>query len=186
MGENQHRQKETVVHWGGLFRKIAQLLQQRWQQKWIIILKALFPQKLSDMSFTNPTSTVGLQLLNLRLLKVMLSCVNDGATTIKPGRQTTGNARVIWSRESSFALFPTLGRVYVWRTLEEAHNTECLIPTVKHGGGSVMVWAAMPWYSATPIITLHGRITAREYVDRLGNQVHPTIQTLFPNNDAVF
>jgi hypothetical protein len=23
-------------------------------------------------------------------------------------------------------------------------------------------------------------------VDRLGNQVHPTIQTLFPNNDAVF
>jgi hypothetical protein len=23
-------------------------------------------------------------------------------------------------------------------------------------------------------------------VDRLGNQVHPMIQTLFPNNDAVF
>jgi hypothetical protein len=23
-------------------------------------------------------------------------------------------------------------------------------------------------------------------VDRLGNQVHPIIQTLFPNNDAVF
>jgi hypothetical protein len=40
-------------------------------------------------------------------------------------------------------------------------------------------------YSVRPIITLHGRITAREYVDRLGNQRHPTIQTLFPNNDAV-
>jgi hypothetical protein len=25
-----------------------------------------------------------------------------------------------------------------------------------------------------------------EYVDRLGNQVHPMIQMLFPNNDAVF
>jgi hypothetical protein len=49
-----------------------------------------------------------------------------------------------------------------------------------------MVWAAIPWYSDGPIITLHGRITAREYVDRLGNQVHPMIQTLFPNNDAVF
>jgi hypothetical protein len=36
-----------------------------------------------------------------------------------------------------------------------------------------------------PIITLHGRITAWEYVDRLGNQVHPMVQTLFPNNDAV-
>jgi hypothetical protein len=39
-------------------------------------------------------------------------------------------------------------------------------------------------YSARPVITLHGLITAREYVDRLGNQVHPMIQTLFPNNDA--
>jgi hypothetical protein len=36
------------------------------------------------------------------------------------------------------------------------------------------------------MISLHGRITARECVDRLGNQVHPMIQTLFPNNDAVF
>jgi hypothetical protein len=26
----------------------------------------------------------------------------------------------------------------------------------------------------------------QEYVDRLGNQVHPMIQTLFPNNDGVF
>jgi hypothetical protein len=41
-------------------------------------------------------------------------------------------------------------------------------------------------YSVGPIITLHGRITAREYVDKLGNQVHPMIQTLFPNNNKVF
>jgi hypothetical protein len=41
-------------------------------------------------------------------------------------------------------------------------------------------------YSAAPIITLHGRITARDYVDRLGNQMHPMIQNLFPKNEAVF
>jgi hypothetical protein len=39
-------------------------------------------------------------------------------------------------------------------------------------------------YSVGPIITLHGRIT-REYVDRLGNQAHAIIRTLFPN-DSVF
>jgi hypothetical protein len=33
---------------------------------------------------------------------------------------------------------------------------------------------------------LHGRINAREYVAKLGNQVHPMIQTLLPYNDAVF
>jgi hypothetical protein len=41
-------------------------------------------------------------------------------------------------------------------------------------------------YSVGPIITLLGRITARKYVDRLGNQVHPVIQMLFSNNNAVF
>jgi hypothetical protein len=35
------------------------------------------------------------------------------------------------------------------------------------------------WYFVGPIIT------AREYVDRLGNQARPMIQTLFPNNDAI-
>jgi hypothetical protein len=35
------------------------------QQNWIFILKSLFLQTLSDVSFTNPTSTVRLQLLNL-------------------------------------------------------------------------------------------------------------------------
>jgi hypothetical protein len=43
-------------------------------------------------------------------------------------------------------------------------------------------------YFVGPIITLHDCITAMDYldVDKLGNQVYPMIQTLFPNNDAVF
>jgi hypothetical protein len=48
-------------------------------------------------------------------------------------------------------------------------------------GNNIMVQ-----YSVGPIITFHGRIRPREYVDRLGNQVYLMIQTLFPNNDAVF
>jgi hypothetical protein len=48
-------------------------------------------------------------------------------------------------------------------------------------GSSIMVQ-----YIVGPIVTLHGIITAREYVDRLGNQAQPMIQTLFPNNDAFF
>jgi hypothetical protein len=36
--------------------------------------------------------------------------------------------------------------------------------------------------SVGPVITLHSQITAREYVDRLSNQVHPMIQELFPND----
>jgi hypothetical protein len=57
----------------------------------MFIFKTLFPQKLCDASFTNPTSMVGVQLLNFRLLKIMVRCVNDGVITIERGHQTSGN-----------------------------------------------------------------------------------------------
>jgi 23S rRNA-/tRNA-specific pseudouridylate synthase len=66
---------------------------------------------------------------------------------------------VIWSDESCLTLFPTTGRVHVWRTPAQAYERDCLLPTVNHGGGSVMVWAAVSWFSAGPIVTLKGRIT---------------------------
>jgi hypothetical protein len=53
---------------------------------------------------------------------------------------------VIWSDELSFTLFSTSGGVYVWRTPKEAYNPNCLVPTVKQGGGSVIVRATISWY----------------------------------------
>ena len=50
----------------------------------------------------------------------------------------------------------------------------------------MFVWAAISWYSVGPFTTLYCRITASDYVGILGNQVHPLIQTLFPNKGAVF
>jgi len=82
-------------------------------------------------------------------------------------------------------LFPTSVRVYVWRTPNEANNPEYLVPNVKRGDGSVMICAALSWYSAGPIVTLHGRIIASNYVGNLGQQVHPMFQ-VFLKNDVIF
>ena len=49
----------------------------------------------------------------------------------------------MWSDESSFTLFPPSGQVHVWTSPKEAYNPECLVPTVKHGARSVMIWAAI-------------------------------------------
>jgi hypothetical protein len=49
-----------------------------------------------------------------------------------------------------------------------------------------MIWAATSWYSGGPVITLNGRIIAGSYIDIVGNQVHPMVQILFRNNDAIF
>jgi len=45
-----------------------------------------------------------------------------------------------------------------------------------------MIWEEIPCYTAGPIITLNGRITASDYVDYLRNQMHPI---LYPNNNAI-
>jgi len=92
---------------------------------------------------------------------------------------------IIRSDESFFMLFPASGRVYVRRTPKKTYNPECLVPIVKHGARSVMIWAAISWYSVGPIISLIGRITASDYVDIVGDQVlHPMVRRLFPKNVA--
>jgi len=91
---------------------------------------------------------------------------------------------VVRSDESSFILFPTSSRVYVWRTPKEAYP-DCLFPTVKHGGSSVMIFAAISWYSASPLIYITGRITANEYLDILNDEVL-TMASILLLNTAIF
>ena len=92
---------------------------------------------------------------------------------------------IVRSDESSIMLFPASRRVYVRRTPKKTCNPECLVPTVKHGARSVMIWAAISWYYVGPIIFLIGRITASDYED-IGGQVHPVVQGLFPKNVPIF
>jgi hypothetical protein len=86
----------------------------------------------------------------------------------------------------SFPRFSQRHAGFVWRKPKEAYNPECLLSTVKHGGGNVTIWAATSWYYADPIVTMNGRIAASDYVDILHNQMRPVVHTLFRNNDAIF
>jgi hypothetical protein len=110
---------------------------------------------------------------------------NDGVTTIKPGHQTTGNVRMIWSDEWSFTLHQeefTFGEHPRKPTVPmTGFNSEAWGRFCDGFGSSIMVQ-----HFVGPIITFHGQITAKEYMDRLGNQVHPMRQTLFSNSNAVF
>lgn len=93
---------------------------------------------------------------------------------------------VLFSDESAFTVFPTSGRVTVWRSPKEAYHPDCCMPRVKHGGGSVMVWAAISWHSLGPILVLDGRVTAKDYRTILEDHVHPMVQTLYPEGGAVY
>lgn len=49
-------------------------------------------------------------------------------------------AKVLWSDESKFNLFSSDGIRYVRRPPGRRYSPRYQVPTIKHGGGSVMVW----------------------------------------------
>ncbi|GFX08112.1 transposable element Tc1 transposase [Trichonephila clavipes] len=50
---------------------------------------------------------------------------------------------VIFRDESKFNIFSSDGRRMVWRKPNTSNHPKHTTPTVKHGGGSVMVWGCM-------------------------------------------
>jgi len=57
--------------------------------------------------------------------------------------------KILWSDESKFNLFGSDGRVYVRKRSGEEFLLEFIQPTVKFGGGSVMMWGV---YGGVPVV----------------------------------
>lgn len=71
--------------------------------------------------------------------------------------------RIIWSDETKINLFGSDGRTYVRRKTRSRYNFENLIPTVKHGGGNVLVWGCFSSKGVGEISFINGKMNAEEY-----------------------
>ncbi|GFW11119.1 transposable element Tcb1 transposase [Trichonephila clavipes] len=93
---------------------------------------------------------------------------------------------VICSDESKFNIFGSDGRQYVWRKpnteLEKQHFT----PTVKHGGGSVLVWDCMAANGTGKLCFIDDIMTARTYIDILSHNLQSSDQKLGLGTSFVF
>jgi len=95
--------------------------------------------------------------------------------------------KVMFTDESNFELFPTPGHVMVRRRPGEAFKPECLVPTVKHGGGSIMVWGALTSTGVGVLKVCGGRMNSVSYCQVLEQAMLPSARQLFPQDqDWVF
>uniref|UniRef100_A0A8K9UU74 Tc1-like transposase DDE domain-containing protein n=1 Tax=Oncorhynchus mykiss TaxID=8022 RepID=A0A8K9UU74_ONCMY len=71
--------------------------------------------------------------------------------------------KVLWSDETKIELFGNNAKHYVWRKSNTAHHTEHTIPTVKHGGGSIMVWAFFSSAGTGKMVKIDGKMDGAKY-----------------------
>ncbi|GFV43210.1 transposable element Tcb1 transposase [Trichonephila clavipes] len=83
---------------------------------------------------------------------------------------------VIFSNESKFNIFGSDGLQYVWRKPNTELEKQYLTSTVKHGGGSVLVWGCMAANEVGKLCFIVGIMTAHTYIDILCHNLQSSAQ----------
>jgi transposase len=93
---------------------------------------------------------------------------------------------IIWSDESRFKIFRSDGPTRVWRKDGERYKIKNVRPTVKHGGGSVMVWGCFSGKGLGPLVKVDGKMNHRDYIEILDKNLVPLITTQFRSRGYKF
>jgi len=75
--------------------------------------------------------------------------------------------RVIWSDECSIQLWQGSRDRRIRRTTQESAIHVGIAPTIKFGGGCLMIWACFCWDRLGPIISIEGSVNQEKYIEIL-------------------
>lgn len=89
-------------------------------------------------------------------------------------------SKILWSDESKFNLFSSDGIKYVRRPKNERYNIRYQIPTVKHGGGNVMVWGCFSRKGVGPLFRIEVNMDRFVYQEILDKQMLPYAKRNMP------
>lgn len=81
--------------------------------------------------------------------------------------------QVLFSDESKFEIFGGKRRQYVRRQVGERMLNQCVMPTVKHGGGSVMVWGCFAGDKVGDLVQIKGIFDKTRYHHILQRHAFP-------------
>lgn len=97
-------------------------------------------------------------------------------------RQLRHWRHVLFSDESRFLLHKADGRLRVRREVGQRFNEDCVLGTVAHGGGSVLVWGAIHYGGRTNLVILRGNVNADSYRQVLETEMVPYARAHFGHN----
>ena len=134
----------------------------------------------SDEKYLKVTSG---KKVSARLLRKTLTAVGlEGTVAVRKSmlRKRNKHKRLIWARthktwtpvhwkkvmftdEKKFELFGNSLRQYVRRRRGERYKSDCVLPTVKHGGGSLQVWGSFIYSGVRHRYKITDNLTAPKY-----------------------
>uniref|UniRef100_A0AAZ3SID9 Transposase Tc1-like domain-containing protein n=1 Tax=Oncorhynchus tshawytscha TaxID=74940 RepID=A0AAZ3SID9_ONCTS len=89
---------------------------------------------------------------------------------------------VLWSDETKIELFGHNDHCYVWRKKGDACKPNNTIPTMKHGGGCIMLWGCFAAGGSGALHKIDGFMRKEKYVDILKQHLKTTSQDMgLPN-----
>jgi hypothetical protein len=71
--------------------------------------------------------------------------------------------KILWSDETKVELFGKNTKRYIWRKKGTAHEPRYTIPTVKHGGGSILLWGCFSAAGPGELVTIKGIMDSEKY-----------------------
>lgn len=84
----------------------------------------------------------------------------------------------LWSDMSKIEVFGSNRRMYVRHNAEHKVLPNCMVPTVRHGGGSVMVWSCYSFDGVSDLTRVTGRMDKEVYKTILDDHVLVSILRL--------
>uniref|UniRef100_A0AAY4B9U9 Transposase n=1 Tax=Denticeps clupeoides TaxID=299321 RepID=A0AAY4B9U9_9TELE len=81
----------------------------------------------------------------------------------------------LWTNETKVELFGRCVSRYIWRKSNTAFKKKNIIPTVKYGGGSVMVWGCFAASGSGSLAVIDGTMNSTVYQKILKVNVRPSV-----------
>ncbi len=85
---------------------------------------------------------------------------------------------ILWSDETKINVFGTDGFKTVWRRKGEEYKEKCMVPTVKHGGGGVLMWGCMSAAGVGELHFIDGIMNSQMYCSILKEKMLPSLRAL--------